>query len=561
MRTRITSIALSLSIVLPSALVNVLSGCTSAAEAVNSQHLAAASFADKCTALADVKIAGGHITTAQFIAAGKDGSDPVPEHCKLQGKLQEYTGVDGKPYALGFELRLPQQWNSRFYFQGGGGTDGVVRPAVGTLPGGGQTTNALSQGFAVVDTDSGHLNEPGPIGPYLFAVDPQARINLGYNHLPVVTATAKDLIQRIYGRKPEHSYFVGCSNGGRQGLMAAERFPQLFDGIIAQAPAYRVPQAAVDAIAQIQAIASVAPMGADGRPVLGSAFSPAELSLIAHGILDACDALDGAKDGMVQSISCKFDPAILQCSAGKNEGCLDAKKVAVIDKMFKGARDASGQVIYSEWAYDPGIDSPLWTMWKWGPPTIPPQAINTSLIAGGLSYVFTTPPVLSTNLYDFALGFDLNRDAPKITQTNGIFKESAVQFMNADSANITAFQDRGGKLLLFHGGADPIFSARDTVSYLNKLQARYGRTTADFARLFLIPGMAHCAGGPATDKFDGLTVLMDWVEHGMAPTSIAAQATAMTPWPNRTRPLCAYPTQATYSGSGSIEDAANFSCR
>ena len=545
------------------ALTAAVGGCTSPGtpQSTGSAALRSSTFPDACAQLAGANVTGGRITSAQFVTAGQEGRDPVPEHCKIQGKLNEYTGVDGKPYAIGFELRLPQTWNSKFFFQGGGGTDGATRPAIGMLPGAGQTTNALSQGYAVVSTDAGHLNEPGPNGAFLFGVDPQARTNLGYQHLPVVTAAAKELIARTYGHPPQRSYFVGCSNGGRQGMLATQRYPDLFDGVIAVAPAYRVAEASVDALAQTQAFASVAPKGADGRPVLGNAFSPAELALVSEGILAACDALDGVKDGMVNSLRCKFDPAVLQCRSDTTSGCLSPEKVKVVDRMFKGARDSTGRLLYSDWPYDPGISAPQWRMWRLGPPTTPPQAVNTSLIAGAMSHVFTSPPTVTSDLYGYTLSFNLDTDAPKIGQATAPFTESATHFIDAASPDVSVFKAHGGKLLFFHGMADPMFSANDTVRYLQELQAKYGSETQGFARLFLIPGMNHCAGGLATDKFEGFTALTDWVEKGRAPEVVQASATAMSPWPNRTRPLCVYPKQAIYSGTGDIEDTANFTCR
>ena len=187
------------------------------------------SFEESCKALIGQVVPGGAVASAQFVAQG----GTAPDHCKLNGKLNERMGIEGKKYAIGFELRLPKTWNQRFYFQGGGGTDGVLRPAMGAIPSGFIAPNALSNGFAVVATDAGHLNEPGVQGGYLFGVDPQARADYGYNHLPVVSAAAKALIEKMYGAKPKHSYFVGCSNGGRQGMMATQRFPDLFDGVIA----------------------------------------------------------------------------------------------------------------------------------------------------------------------------------------------------------------------------------------------------------------------------------------------------------------------------------------
>jgi len=505
----------------------------------------------------------GTVGNAQWVAAGREGMSPVPEHCKVTGKLNQRTGIDGKAYAIGFELRLPKDWNQRFYFQGGGGTDGVLRPAMGAIPSGAVAPNALSNGFAVVATDAGHLNEPGPQGGYLFGADPQARADYGYNHLPVVSAAAKALIQRIYGSAPKRSYFVGCSNGGRQGMMATQRYPELFDGVIAAAPAYRVVEASLDAAVQTQIFASIAPAGPDGRPLLGGAFTPAELGVLAKGILNSCDALDGATDGMVNNVrECKFDPTAVQCSTGDSSACLPINKVAAIKRAFGGARKKNGELVYSQWPYDPGIATPLWTMWKTGSSSAsPPQALNTTLVAGALSHVFTTPPQLTADLYGFALSVDPDTTLAQTQQRAAPFTESGKSVVNADSPNIDAFTKHGGKIIFYHGMADGIFSPHDTVQYLQALQKRYGKKADEFSRLYLIPGMGHCSGGPATDQFDAVSALVEWVENKKAPGTLIAKTGANSAWPDRSRPLCAYPKQATYSGKGDIEDAGSFECK
>src|SRR5690242_12459531 len=191
----------------------------------------AATWSEQCTELFKRSVPKGKVTLAQYQAAGTEGTQQVPNHCKVQGKINERIGSDGKPYAIGFELRLPQSWNGRFYFQGGGGTDGVLRPAMGSMPGAAPGTNALSNGFAVVSTDAGHLNQPGSNGSFLFGAEPQSRAEYGHAHLPLVSEAAHTLIKRLYGKRAERSYFVGCSNGGRQGMMATQRYPRLFDGV------------------------------------------------------------------------------------------------------------------------------------------------------------------------------------------------------------------------------------------------------------------------------------------------------------------------------------------
>ncbi|HTE43252.1 MAG TPA: tannase/feruloyl esterase family alpha/beta hydrolase [Steroidobacteraceae bacterium] len=505
-------------------------------------------------------VPGGKVEIAQYSAGAQPADAP---HCRITGKLNDRVGVDGKRYAIGFELRLPKIWNQRFYFQGGGGTDGVLRPAVGAAPAGGVLPNALANGFAVASTDAGHLNEPGAQGSFFFGLDPQARVDYGYNHLPVVSVAAKALIQKLYGTEPKTSYFVGCSNGGRQGMMAAQRFPDLFDGVISGAPAYRVVEASLDAAAQTQQFASVAPKGTDGRPNLGKAYSMAELAVVAKGILQSCDALDGIADGMVNSIrSCKFDPTSVQCSTGQSANCLAPEKAAALKAAFSGARNPRGKLIYSQWPFDPGIATPLWTSWKLGPEdAMPPRALNTTLVAGALSHVFVTPPQPTADLYDFVLKVDPVAALAQTKNSTASFTETGRHIVNADSPNLDAFTRRGGKIIFYHGMADGIFSPTDTVNYREQLRQRYGRKAENFTRLYLVPGMGHCGGGPATDQFDALSALVAWVEDGKAPHSLTARTGANSQWPNRSRPLCDYPKQAVYDGKGDSENAASFVCR
>jgi len=546
----------------------VISASVLACKSHNPVTPAAASFAATCASLLSQSIDGGSIVSAEYLPPGTVPAlgtpSPVPAHCKVYAKLNERTGIDNKPYAIGMELRLPETWNRRFLFQGGGGTDGELRPAIGTLAVG-DAPNALSLGFAVVSTDAGHLNESGSAGPFLFGADPRARIDYGYNHLPVVTSAARGLIERVYRRNPEHSYFVGCSNGGRQGMMASQRFPALFDGIVIGAPAYRVTDASLDALAQTQLLASIAPFAGEGRPQLGTALTNADLKTLSDGILKSCDALDGAIDGMVSHpAQCRFDPASVQCAANATSNCLLPNKVAVIaviQKMFAGAKDAHGRLVYSRWAYDPGINSPLWTMWKLGPPSaMPPQAMNTTLVAGAMSHVFRTPPHNTNDLYGFMLDANLDELRGDFRRTQAPFMESAEQIVNATSTDVSAFTARGGKLLFFHGMADGIFAPDDTVSYFDSLEREYGSEARNFARLFLIPGMGHCYGGPATDRFDALGALMNWVEAGNAPDELLAKASPLSSFRGRTRPLCAYPKQATYKNEGDLETASSFKC-
>jgi pimeloyl-ACP methyl ester carboxylesterase len=539
--------------------------------------LSAGDFKAVCEGLAQGVPVAGRILEATFVPAGplallppapKGATTSVPDHCLVRGKINERTGIDGKPYAIGYEVRLPASWNGKFIFQGGGGVDGVLRLALAAIGSGTPQPNGLSAGYAAASTDAGHLEEPGPIGPYLFGLDPQARADKGYSSIPPVTNAARALITKVYARPPARSYFVGCSNGGRQAMVATQRYPDMFDGVIAAAPAYRVPLAAIDGIGHTQAFMSVAPKGADGKPDLGSALSQDELKLIADGIVEACDAADGVKDGMVQNVAaCRFDPAVLACKDGQTDGqtgaCLAPAKVDVLKRVFAGTRNSKGEVIYSDWPYDPGIAAGGWTAWRIGTPKAnPPNARNVTLIAGGLAYDFMVPPETPTDLVDWSLKFDFDRDPPKVVTGKDGF-EAGMEYEAATSTNLDAFKARGGKIIFVHGTADPIFSALDTIRYQDALQARYGADTGNFSRVFLVPGMNHCAGGPATDEFDAVAALDTWVEKGTVPEVILAKArkTPDVPWPGRTRPLCPLPKFAAYKGQGDIEDAGNFECR
>jgi feruloyl esterase len=529
-------------------------------------------FKSICEGLYQGVADAGRVTEAKFIPAGPvplgpfgppGAAAPAPDHCLVRGKIDERVGVDGKPYAIGYEVRLPASWNGKFLFEGGGGSDGVLRPAFDVIPFGAPKPNALSAGYVAATTDAGHLDEPGPLGPYLFGLDPKARADKGYSSIPPVDAAAKALIGELYGKAPSRSYFAGCSNGGRQAMAVTQRYPEMFDGVVAVAPAYRVPLAAIDAVGQTQTLMSIAPKGEDGKPDLGSALSDDDLKLLAQGVLAACEGADGLKDGMVRDpAACKFDPAALACKAGRNSACLPADKLDAISRVFAGARNSKGELIYSAWPYDPGVASGGWRMWKLGAPKAsPPNALNVTLIPGSIAYEFMVPPEKPADLLDWEMKFDFDRDPPKVFKGQNGF-EAGMEFEAAASTDLDAFKAKGGKMIFVHGMADPIFSAFDTIRYFDGLHDRYGAQADGFSRLFLVPGMNHCGGGPTTDQFDAVSALDAWVEKGEAPERLigTARKSPDVPWPGRTRPLCPYPKTAKYKG-GDIELADSFDCR
>ena len=511
-------------------------------------------------------IANTSITTAKATPATE--TPRAPAHCDVVGRIHERTGQNGKLYAIGFHLRLPVEWNGRFFFQGGGGLDGNIGNAFGNI-GTGATTNALALGYAVVSTDAGHTPDPAPgIGGALFGLDPQARVDYGYNAVDVVTRYGEGDRPAALRHRAKYSYFVGCSNGGRQGMIAAQRFPTLFNGIVAGDPGFNLPKAAVAEAWDSQSFALAATeMDANGQPYLPTSFGGVDLTLVGDAVLKQCDLADGLADGIVSNArACRFDPATLECQPGNYDACLSRAQVTALKRVFGGARDGSGKALYADWPWDPGIASPGWRIWKIGAPnpTHTNSAINLTLGASAIPYVFMTPPDTPSagEIVRYVFGFDFNKDAPRILQTSGIYKESSMSFMAAASTDLGKFDRTGRKLLVYHGTADPVFSSNDTIDWYEALhRAAGGGDASRFARLFLIPGMNHCGGGPATDRFDQLTPLVQWVEQGVAPDAIVATANAMSPWPGRTRPLCAYPKQARYIGSGDVNDATSFVCK
>jgi len=440
-------------------------------------------------------------------------------------------------------------WTDRFFYQGGGGNDGNVGAAVGRNTGSFPET-ALQRGFAVVSTDAGHQGAGAEFG-----LDPDARIDHAYRAHDRTATTAKAIIARYYGRGPAHSYFAGCSGGGRQGMMFAQRFPGYFDGIVICAPAMSVSSGATIAAAWDTATyLSIAPKDAAGAPILGRAFSPGDLELVSRTILATCDADDGVADGMVQRAGrCQFDPSPLQCPGEKADSCLSAPQVAALRRAFAGPVNSSGRRLYVGQPWDPGISAPGWRQWKLGTSgTATPNAANTTLMGGALANEFLTPPDPGFQI----ARFDFDRDPARMAAFSAVYD-------TAGDATLAAFSARGGKLLMFHGVADGIFSALESIDYYERLTRNNGgaQNTRAWARLFLVPGMNHCQGGPATDSYDGVAAIVEWVEQGRAPERIPAAAPPTNRYfPNRTRPLCAFPAYARYSGSGDVERAESFAC-
>jgi feruloyl esterase len=502
--------------------------------------------------------------------------DEYGAYCKISGRVNERTGIDGKTYGIGFEMRLPVQWNGRFMYQANGGSDGSVVPATGGVANAAGQNVALARGFAVLSTDAGHngedpVNLPAGLNQgVVFGIDPQARLDYGYLATKTMTPIAKKIIRRHYGKKPAYSYMAGCSNGGRHGMVAASRYPNYFDGILVGNPGFNLPKAAIQHAWDVQSFQIAA-------PEIYDAFSPADMALIADSVVAACDALDGLVDGMVADLAgCQdvFDLADLTCEGEKLTTCLTADQVAAMEQSMGGPRNSAGMQLYSDWPYDGGMGGSGYRFWKLES-GIPPWGNYPLIVAlggGSLPYIFTTPPVevpgTPEALYDFLSVYDFDVDAPKIYATDATYKVSSMGFMTppgADNPKLRRFEKSGGKMIIYHGQSDPVFSVNDTIHWYEKLSANHRGNATNFVRLFVIPNMNHCSGGCATDQFDALTALIDWVENGAAPDVLVASINPGNPeipgdWsPNRTRPLCVWPEIATFS-DGDPEVYESFSC-
>lgn len=403
-----------------------------------------------CAALGKFTLKGYDvkITRAEEVPAGPMPAPPnappgprasLPAHCRVDGVLDQRTGRNGKPYAIGFAVALPANWNGRFFFEGGGGLNGTVTPPVGARFAG--DSSALAAGFAVASTDSGHKSSGFDA---TFMEDQEASLNFLYQAVAKVTVVAKEIVAQHYGKTAHHSYFVGCSTGGREAMMMSQRFPRYFDGIVAGAPATRTGYSNLALRWATTALNEVAPKDDQGRPQTGLALSDLDRKLVTDGLLAACDANDGMKDGLVFAPqNCSFDPQVLACQGAKTDSCLSPAQVAAVKKAMAGPKASDGRQVYPGYFYDTGITNKR-----------------------GLAGVLVGPMIPEGP----ASGASMNVD---VEAARAYDARSMVGDTNAWT-NLSSFQGHGGKLVFFHGVSDPWFSAKETVQYYEQL----GVTTA-----------------------------------------------------------------------------------
>jgi feruloyl esterase len=378
----------------------------------------------------------------------------------------------------------------------------------------------------VASTDTGHKSKGGGGFDFAFMSDQQAYLDFAYQANAEVAEIAKQIIAHYYAKPAAYSYFVGCSTGGREGMILSQRFPTVFNGIVSGDPAMRTGLSNL-AIGKWIPVAynQAAPKDAAGIPQTDKLLSASERKLFLDTLMKSCDARDGVADGMIfDPIGCDFDPAVLACKNGQSEGCIAPEKLAAVKKAFGGPKNAYGTQVYPGFLYDTGI------------------ATTGGLLTISQHGIF--------GKYPTATELDVDKEA----------LHASDPLVEPASTNLSTFSANGGKLIFFHGDSDPWFSPLDTLGYYQSMSAANGGAdkVAEWSRLFLVPGMAHCGGGLALDHFDMLSAVVNWVEKKSAPDAITATGQA---FPGRSRPLCAYPKHAQYTGSGDSEGARNFRCQ
>jgi Tannase and feruloyl esterase len=514
-----------------------------------------ASAGKTCESLSGLAVSGAKILSAETVAAGafqEPANVPpwaaapagfykkLPAFCKVAVKATPSTDSD-----IQIEVWMPQSgWNGKFQGNGNGGFAGDISHFA--------LAAAVTGGYATAATNTGHFADSTDASWALGY--PEKVADFGHRGIHEMTRVAKTLISAYYGKDPQHSYFSSCSNGGRQALMEAQRYPEDYDGVLAGAPANFWTHLLTEAISNARALTLEE----------GSYIPSSKLPAIAHAVNAACDANDGVTDGVLNDPrQCHFDPSSMLCKNGDTNTCVTAAQATTLKKLYDGARDAQGRQIFP--GYLPGAEDGNggWAPWITG------MAPGKSLLfAFGVGY-------FSNIVYEKK---DWSYRDANLDQILKDADEKTAAKLNANDADLSKFKARGGKLILYHGWNDPAISALNTVNYYESVVKKMGeKGTEAFARLYMVPGMQHCGGGPGATEFGAESAVLgpkdaehsvslaleQWVEKGIPPGTVIASKFEQgdpTKGPKMTRPLCAYPQMAKYKGSGDTNDAANFTC-
>ena len=474
-----------------------------------------------CTGLRNAELDNAVVTSATVVAEGPfnppsgtqgapgatQSTEPLPEHCRVVLELRP-----GDESLINAELWLPMaDWNGKFMAIGNGGW-------AGSIQGYGDMQRALRSGYATAASDNGSAAD-NPNGMFALGA-PERLVDFAYRSIHEMTVKSKDLLSSFYSQPAELSYYNGCSTGGRQGLMAAQRYPADFDGIIAGAPANRH--------IRMHIAQSYETMHVNWHPQ--TAIPEATASMVNEAVMAKCDVLG---EGFISNPQqCSFDFSALQCDAGSNsDSCLSPAQLQTVETYYSGVRNSQGEEIFAGRA----LSVPL-----------PPMPVTNE---APNPFLFDTIRILGFEDPDYDWRtFNLDRDVPYI--------DSKVGFVDANDPDLSAFAARGGKLLMYHGWEDPGITPQNTIDYYISVLQTMGGDQSDWMRLFMVPGMGHCRGGDGPHTFELFSVLEAWREDGRAPEQIMAR----NPQSGLERPLCAYPAEAVYDGSGNLNDSANWSC-
>jgi feruloyl esterase len=512
------------------------------AEPISAPGVSASIGAEQCEALAGTRVGSANIEEAVWVERGTSllslknrilfslalrrlslGVDAPVDFCHVTAKLRP---VPGSQITAG--VWLPKPWNGKLLGIGGGGFNGGVTLASILLK------DSLGQGYAGVATDAGH----DVTDSAKFAYDSAEKLkDYGYRANHVGAEFAKELIASYYSSPVKRSYFHGCSNGGRDALMLARRFPEDYDGIIAGAPAAAFAEIMTSFVWNRQAVAA-APQLKD------------KLQLVQDAVMAKCDALDGVKDQVLENpLQCSFDPAEIQCKSGDGGDCLNAAEVSTLRKIYGGPRLPDGVQILPGQPVGGEALPKNWEDWI---------IADNAGDMGPEAYRWIVYRNPDWDIKDF----DLSRD-------HRVAMQRMAPIVNSNNPDLSAFMKRGGKLMLYHGWNDAAIPAGATLDYHTALRKTLGPVADQQVRLFMVPGMMHCGGGSGATYFEKVEAMDRWIESGTAPERIVATEydppASLIVLPDSTKvsthPLCAWPKVARYSGKGSSDDAANFSCQ
>ena len=478
-----------------------------------------------CAALMALKLGDARITSAEAVAA--DPAKIAVPHCKVLGVI----GTE-----IRFQVLLPDSWNGRFLMGGNGGFAGSLD----------NDFSSVTLGYAFADTDTGH--QGSGIQASWAMGHPDRFSNYGHVAVHRTAETAKAVVRAYYGRDAQRSYFWGCSNGGRQALMEAQRYPQDFDGLVAGAPAYDFTNIGGAFIKNIKAV----------FPARDSARTPVvtrdNLALIERAALDACDAADGVRDTVIDSPgTCRFSLATVKACPGDTAAsdCLTTAQRRAIEAIY-GPATAGMHEFYPGQPVGAENAEGGWAEWITG--------VDEGLLAGTNGQASSLQLAFGPEFFKYMVFANPNWDYTSYDLANWARDTKAVApVLNADNSDLSALKARGGKLIIWHGWADPALNAISTINYYKRVE-QHDRSAREFTRLYLLPGVAHCNGGPGPAKVDWLAAMVDWVENGKAPQRLTSAKMA-NGQAIRTRPVCPYPQRAVYKGSGSTDEEQNFVCQ